>query len=444
MTPTETIDQLVADGIVDALIQRVKTGKEAEVFIVRKGESYFAAKVYKERTARSFKNNVDYREGRQVRNTRDQRAMLKGSRHGLAMAESDWRHTEHDALVTVSHAGVRVPKPELFYEGVLLMELVLGADGQPAPRLIDVPLSPEEAVAYHRDVVGQIVGMLTCDLIHGDLSPYNILLAWNGPTVIDLPQVIKAAHNSQAEKFLARDVRNVTDHFARYAPQLKRRANDGYAIWRKYARRELTPEYFPDETESSGARPSRSEGERHHGPRPPTGRPPHQERPPRAPQDRPRPPHQGRPAGQHPHEHSGGHAHRPQEQRPQEHRPQEQRPQEQRPQEHRPREQRPADRHAPLRPHERPQAEHRVHEPHPSNHPGPARPQHAGQRPPRPEGGRAGGPPARRAPPPGPIIQRVTRLVPVSRNPSGQGAPPEGEGAAPHGQARFSMHHRRR
>jgi RIO kinase 1 len=285
MTPAESIDQLVADGIVDALIQRVKTGKEAEVFIVRKGETYFAAKVYKERTARNFKNNVAYREGRQVRNTRDARAIAKGTRYGIAMAESDWRHTEHDALAVVANAGVRVPKPELFYEGVLLMELVLGQDGQPAPRLIDVPLSKDEAIAMHRDVVGQIVRMLTCDLIHGDLSPYNVLMAWNGPTIIDLPQVIKAAHNSQSEMFLVRDVRNVTEHFARYAPELKARVNDGYAIWRKYMRRDLSPDYFPDASESA-QRPPRAEGARpHHGAPRPNGVP-HAG-------DRPRPPQPG-------------------------------------------------------------------------------------------------------------------------------------------------------
>ena len=247
MTTSASIEKLVEDGIVDEVVQRVKTGKEAEVFVVRKGTDYLAAKVYKERTQRNFKNNVGYMEGRSVRNTRDMRAMQKRTKYGVRMAEDEWMHTEHDALVTVSAAGVRVPRPELFYEGVLLMELVLGPDGQPAPRLMDVPLTPEQAVAHHREVVSMIVKMLCCDLIHGDLSPYNILMAWNGCTIIDLPQVVKAAHNSQSEKFLVRDVRNVTDHFARMAPQLKKRLGDGHAIWRKYMKRELTPDYFPEE-----------------------------------------------------------------------------------------------------------------------------------------------------------------------------------------------------
>lgn len=245
MSTIESIDVLVEDGIVDAIVQRVKAGKEAEVYVVRKGEEYLAAKVYKERTQRNFKNNVGYMEGRLVRNSRDQRALAKRTKYGVDLAEDAWMQTEHDALSTLVAAGVRAPRPELFYEGVLLMELVLDPEGQPAPRLSEVSLSREEALAMHRDVIGQVVRMLTCDLIHGDLSPFNILLAWNGPTIIDMPQVVKAAHNSQAQQFLVRDVRNVTEHFARFAPELKARVHDGHTIWRKYEQRELTPEYFP-------------------------------------------------------------------------------------------------------------------------------------------------------------------------------------------------------
>jgi len=269
MSTTGQIELLVADGIVDEIVQQVKTGKEAEVYVVRKGADYLAAKVYKERTQRNFKNNVGYMEGRSVRNSRDMRAMAKRTRYGVDKAETEWMQTEHDALVTASHAGVRVPKPELFYEGVLLMELVLGADGQPAPRIVELPLTPEEALAHHREMVGMIVRLLCCDLIHADLSAYNVLMAWNGPTIIDLPQVIKAAHNSQAEQFLVRDVRNITDHFARYAPELKRRLHDGHAIWRKYMRRELSVDYFPEEGEARPPRndASRTEGVRRDGPR---------------------------------------------------------------------------------------------------------------------------------------------------------------------------------
>jgi RIO kinase 1 len=430
MTPAESIDLLVADGIVDALIQRVKTGKEAEVFIVRKGEEYLAAKVYKERTARNFKNNVTYKEGRQVRNTRDARAMAKGTKYGLELSEADWRHAEHDALLTVAAAGVRVPKPDLFYEGVLLMELVLGSDGQPAPRLIDVPLTRDEAVAHHRDILGQIVGMLTCDLIHGDLSPYNILMAWNGPTIIDLPQVIKAAHNSQSEGFLIRDVRNITEHFARYAPELKKCAHDGELIWRKYVRRELARDYLPDDAERT-ARAQRPEPPRQHTPhaappRRPEGAP--------APADRQRPPH--RPAQQG--------APRPAQQPPA------QRPAPQgAPRPIQPGAPRPSQHGAPRPPHQRTAPHHgqlaRQGSPgQPPSHSGTAgapppqqrREPHHGH--PRHTPG-ASPRPHRPAEPPGPIIQRVSRLAP-SHAPSQPDSSPGSEGRP----ARFNMHHRNR
>ncbi|MFM2153689.1 MAG: hypothetical protein RL199_2124 [Pseudomonadota bacterium] len=282
MASTASIEALVADGIVDEIVQRVKTGKEAEVFVVRKGADFLAAKVYKERTQRNFKNNVGYMEGRTVRNSRDMRAMQKRTGYGVAKAEEAWMLMEHDALVTAAAAGVRVPKAELFYEGVLLMELVLDPNGQPAPRLSELSFSPEEAVRHHRDVVSMIVKLLCCDLIHGDLSPYNVLLAWNGPTIIDLPQVVKAAHNSQAEPFLLRDVRNVTEFFARFAPELKQRAGDGHQIWRKYLRRELASDFFPEE----GVAPPRE---------PAPSRPPDRPRAPRPEGRSPVVPAQGRP-----------------------------------------------------------------------------------------------------------------------------------------------------
>ena len=285
MASTASIEALVAEGIVDEIVQRVKTGKEAEVFVVRKGADFLAAKVYKERTQRNFKNNVGYMEGRSVRNSRDMRAMQKRTGYGVAKAEEAWMLMEHDALVTATAAGVRVPRAELFYEGVLLMELVLDAHGQPAPRLSELSFTPEEAEGHHRDVVSMIVKLLCCDLIHGDLSPYNVLLAWNGPTIIDLPQVVKAAHNSQAEAFFLRDVRNVGEYFARFSPELRKRAGDGPQIWRKYVRRELAPDYFPEAGVAAPPRevePHRPTSERPRPPKPmapppnprPTGRPP--------------------------------------------------------------------------------------------------------------------------------------------------------------------------
>ncbi len=181
---------LLADGVVDEVVARLKSGKEADLWIVRHGEELVAAKVYKARAERSFRNDVAYREGRRVRNTRTQRAMDRGSRFGQAAAEEAWKAKEADALHALHAAGVRVPKPVMFYEGVLLMELVVDASGHPAPRLIDAHVAREHAAALYADLRAQAVRMLRCDLIHGDLSPYNVLLAWNGPVVIDFPQVV--------------------------------------------------------------------------------------------------------------------------------------------------------------------------------------------------------------------------------------------------------------
>jgi RIO kinase 1 len=236
---------LLADGVIDDVVARLKSGKEADLWIVRHRGEAIAAKVYKARESRSFRNDAVYREGRQVRDTRTQRAMARGSRFGQAASEEAWKSKEADALHALHAAGVRVPTPVMFYEGILLMELVLGPDDHPAPRLIDAHLTREGAAALYADLRGQVVRMLACDLIHGDLSPYNVLLGRDGPVVIDFPQVIGAAHNSQAERFFERDLENLRRFFAALDPALHAAAGDAREIWRAYVRRELTPDFVP-------------------------------------------------------------------------------------------------------------------------------------------------------------------------------------------------------
>jgi len=236
---------LVADGLVDEICGRLKSGKEADLWLVRHRGELVAAKVYKAREARSFRNDAGYREGRQVRNTRTQRAMDRGSRFGRTAAEDAWKAKEADALHALHAAGVRVPCPVMFYEGVLLMELVVDAHGRPAPRLIDAHVPREQAAPLYADLRAQAIRMLTCDLIHGDLSPYNVLLGSAGPVVIDFPQVVGAAHNSQAESFFRRDVENLRRFFAALDPALHAAEGDAREIWRAYVRRELTPDFVP-------------------------------------------------------------------------------------------------------------------------------------------------------------------------------------------------------
>ncbi|ACG72911.1 protein of unknown function RIO1 [Anaeromyxobacter sp. K] len=236
---------LLADGVVEAVGARLKTGKEAEVWLVQAGGEVVAAKVYKARQTRTFRNDAAYREGRRVRDSRTQRAMDRGSRFGQAAAEEAWKAREADALHALHAAGVRVPRPVLFYEGVLLMELVVGPDGHPAPRLVDARVPRERAAALYADLRAQAVRMLCCDLIHGDLSPYNVLLGHDGPVVIDFPQVVGAAHNGQAEAFFRRDLENLRRFFAALDPALHAAAGDAREIWRAYVRRELTPDFVP-------------------------------------------------------------------------------------------------------------------------------------------------------------------------------------------------------
>jgi RIO kinase 1 len=217
------------------------SGKEATVYVVRCGDEVRCAKVYKEANQRSFHQAVSYQEGRRVKNSRQARAMEKGSRYGRQMAEEAWQNAEVDALYRLAAAGVRVPKPFICFEGVLLMELVTDADGNAAPRLNDVELSEATALAYHAQLLQQVVLMLCAGVIHGDLSEYNILVDAVGPVIIDLPQAVDAAGNNNAGAMLERDVDNLATYFSRFAPQLAS-SQYGKEIWGLYQAGLLKPD----------------------------------------------------------------------------------------------------------------------------------------------------------------------------------------------------------
>ena len=241
------LDQLLTDGIIDEVLGGLKSGKEADVWLVRSGEEVFCAKVYKERHARNFKHNAEYKEGRTVRNSRTQRAMTKGSRFGQEASEGAWKQAETDALYKLKAAGMRVPAPHTFYEGILVMELIVDAEGRPAPRLIDAPVLPQQAGKLYRDLRTQIVTMLCAEIIHGDLSAYNVLMGAAGPTIIDFPQIISAAHNSRAEFFFARDINNIRIFLSGFDRSLQALGGDAVEIWKAYVRRDLEPDFTPSE-----------------------------------------------------------------------------------------------------------------------------------------------------------------------------------------------------
>ncbi len=237
------LQSLVDEGLIDSVVRQLMSGKEAMVYVVRCGDQTRCAKVYKEATHRSFRQAVDYTENRKTKNSRTGRAMAKGSKFGRKEQEAAWQNAEVDALYRLAAAGVRVPRPFNFHEGVLLMELVTDADGAAAPRLNDVSFTPAQALQHHATLIAEVVRMLCAGVVHGDLSEFNILLAHGAgddgaegvdfPVIIDLPQAVDAAGNNHAQRMLLRDVANLRQFFGQFAPQLLA-TEYGAEIWSLY------------------------------------------------------------------------------------------------------------------------------------------------------------------------------------------------------------------
>ena len=227
------LQPLLDEGLIDSVQRQLMSGKEAMVFVVQSGGETVCAKVYKEATHRSFRQAVDYTENRKTKNSRQARAMAKGTKFGRQAMEAAWQSAEVDALYRLAAAGVRVPKPINFHEGVLLMELVCDAAGDAAPRLNDMQFTPEQARAHHATLIREVVRMLAAGVVHGDLSEFNILVGADGPVIIDLPQAVDAAGNNHASAMLERDVANLRHYFGRFAPELLA-TNYGREIWALY------------------------------------------------------------------------------------------------------------------------------------------------------------------------------------------------------------------
>jgi RIO kinase 1 len=237
------LESLVEEGLIDTVVRQLMSGKEAMVFVVRSGEQTLCAKIYKEANNRSFRQAVDYTENRKVKNSRSARAMAKGSKFGRQEQEAAWQSAEVDALYRLAAAGVRVPQPYNFHDGVLLMELVTDAHGDAAPRLNDVAFTETQALQHHATLIGEVVRMLCAGVVHGDLSEFNILLAHlsgedgaegkDEPVIIDLPQAVDAAGNNHAQRMLMRDVANLRDFFGQFAPALLQ-TDFGPEIWSLY------------------------------------------------------------------------------------------------------------------------------------------------------------------------------------------------------------------
>lgn len=239
MKTPPALQSLIEDGVIDEVVRSLKSGKEATVYLVRSGSQARCAKVYRDMRQRSFQRRAKYQEGRKVRGSRQARAMRKATSFGRKEQEANWKNAEVDALYRLAAAGVRVPRPYGYFNDTLIMELVVDAAGDPAPRLSEIDLTPETARTYHDFLIRQIVRMLSIGLIHGDLSEFNVLIGPNGPVIIDLPQVVNAAGNNGALAMLERDVNNIRGSLGRFAPEL---LSTEYAreMWTLFQRGELT------------------------------------------------------------------------------------------------------------------------------------------------------------------------------------------------------------
>jgi RIO kinase 1 len=237
----DRLQPLVDANLIDEVLSQLPSGKEADVYVVYSEGEYRCAKIYKESNNRSFKQRALYTEGRKVRNSRQSRAMSSKnkSRYGQEQAESEWMGVEVEALHKLAEANVVVPTPYAFYEGVLLLEMIAGADGEAAPRLDEVNLTPDLARKYYKFLIREVVKMLCAGYVHGDLSEFNILVSKKGPVIIDLPQAVLATSNNAAAIF-ERDIVHLCRYFGRYAPEI---SETKYAkeMWALFLKGKLRP-----------------------------------------------------------------------------------------------------------------------------------------------------------------------------------------------------------
>lgn len=245
--------RLIDDGVIEAAVSTLKSGKEADLFIVEDGGQEYVAKVYKERKIRNFKNDAGYREGRGQRRSRDRRAIQKNSRYGQEVSEEAWHQAEVDALRRLGACGARVPQVYAHHERVLIMEMVRDAGGEIAPQLAQVELDAAGARAMYETILEQVILMLLNDLVHGDLSPYNVLVGAEGPVIIDMPQCVSAAHNLQAGRFLERDVMAVARHLGLIDPEILELGRGAWQIWAEYERGVLSRGFRPEPGKVRGA-----------------------------------------------------------------------------------------------------------------------------------------------------------------------------------------------
>lgn len=208
---------VTSDAAVDTELGVLKTGKEADVFLLERADNdatvVLAAKRYRGLDHRLFSRDAGYTEGRRMRNTRDRRATAKGTRHGRSVEAGRWAAAEFDCLSRFWSAGLPVPYPVQLDSTELLMELITLADGTGAPRLAQTRPARPLLESYWTQLIEAMRAMAALGLAHGDLSAFNLLATEDRLVLIDLPQAVDVVANPQGMEYLARDCRNVATWF---------------------------------------------------------------------------------------------------------------------------------------------------------------------------------------------------------------------------------------
>ncbi|GAC1658881.1 MAG: serine protein kinase RIO [Candidatus Dormibacteraceae bacterium] len=238
----EALEPFFDDGWIEEIIRPVKSGKEATVYLcragARTGEELLAAKIYRAREDRAFRNDAVYWEGgMRAMSRRTRVAASKRSTFGKSVLFGTWIHRENETLERLHAAGALVPRPLVHQESALLMTWI-GDEEQAAPQLRQVRFTTEEAETAFSTIVGQVELWLANDTVHADLSEYNILY-WEGrPTVIDFPQAVDARFNRNALDLLQRDLGNVGRYFERFGLRRDTRAIAS-DLWQRWLHAEL-------------------------------------------------------------------------------------------------------------------------------------------------------------------------------------------------------------
>lgn len=212
---------VTSNGAFDTELGLVKTGKEADLFLIERADptdpasaSILAAKRYRGSETSDFHRSSRYTEGRGMRNTRDTRAVKRGSAYGRSVSAGRWAYAEFEALCTLYELGLPVPYPVQVNDTEILMEFI-GTGREAAPRLAQVRTSRSELQGYLDQTVDILRGIADAGYAHGDLSPYNLLVHESRVVVIDLPQLVEVVSNPAGMDFLHRDCVNVCSWFER-------------------------------------------------------------------------------------------------------------------------------------------------------------------------------------------------------------------------------------